>query len=902
MRRILTVLFVMAALATPGQLRDEVTAYASSAGWTVQVDNQRDVLINFITAWDYAGHEVDTMIWTAKESYGDTSSAISTEDQNLVLYDSAGKLGGYVEIPYNRIPNPGSYIAEIAITDTSGFVSTVSLGNFKVNGVVYSPGDTASEYPELLLLSLLSDVCAADVNNAEVLTYLAASGCWTNAPAADVVIEIKEANVTAVALCDTVDFGAGFDVTSGPAGEANVTFDITEINSLLTTATAWAGDMTGSVGLTLTLAADSVDDTNIDWGTGTNQVYAADVPIFDGAGDFTATNVETALAELMDFNTADRSIYYVGPDGVGDDGADGLTEAACWATLAYAVATIAAGDVVEMLPGTHSTTNVTWTLPAGVTLRGHGTKSLIQLVNQDVGAVLTLNNNCTVEDLAFSTASVMDACYPIYALSKSGLTLRRLTMDTTAGIDQIYLTGCSDVLIEGCDLTSPYDSIALFGSCSNVSVLNTRVVATSAASSEAPQGIGIIGGSVTIVGCEFRVSATTGGQNCNARGIYIQGAASPTVRIVGCDIVASAADAGDNADGVYVTSAVTGGTVDIVGCNISVSGSGTLHSIREAGAATVTVAGSRYDATLTSGTITPGMPGDQLVAQSVANAALADNAVGADELAADAVVKASLAAGDFGDFTAAADGTCTIDSDAALSVQSVTASHTGFPVVDIQRTSDTNGGGTFSDLTGVGSGIRCNTLDSNSPALVDGYGGGFVFTFGDTNSNNQIAGRLYVRRDGNDMAGALQYFSGNTPLFIIRASGNVGIGTNAPAARLHVNGNIKAEGQFIPGTQDLAYSDGTNVVMNAASGSVGYLSATNTTHMGAISNAVKGATYLIHITQDGTGGRAVTWNAAYLWPGGVTPTCTTNANARDTITITAFETNSFHTVWQGDFQ
>lgn len=50
---------------------------------------------------------------------------------------------------------------------------------------------------------------------------------------------------------------------------------------------------------TLRVKADGINDTHIDQGTGTNQVNAADVPIIDSGNNFTATNVEDALAELF---------------------------------------------------------------------------------------------------------------------------------------------------------------------------------------------------------------------------------------------------------------------------------------------------------------------------------------------------------------------------------------------------------------------------------------------------------------------------------------------------------------------------------------------------------------------------------------------------------------------------
>lgn len=55
------------------------------------------------------------------------------------------------------------------------------------------------------------------------------------------------------------------------------------------------------------IVANSVNDTHIDWGIGANQVSAVDVPIADGGGLITGTEVETALQEnrgLVDTITA----------------------------------------------------------------------------------------------------------------------------------------------------------------------------------------------------------------------------------------------------------------------------------------------------------------------------------------------------------------------------------------------------------------------------------------------------------------------------------------------------------------------------------------------------------------------------------------------------------------------
>lgn len=48
----------------------------------------------------------------------------------------------------------------------------------------------------------------------------------------------------------------------------------------------------------LQVKADGINDTHIDFGTGVNQVNAADLPVIDSGNNFTGTDVEAVLAEL----------------------------------------------------------------------------------------------------------------------------------------------------------------------------------------------------------------------------------------------------------------------------------------------------------------------------------------------------------------------------------------------------------------------------------------------------------------------------------------------------------------------------------------------------------------------------------------------------------------------------
>jgi len=68
-----------------------------------------------------------------------------------------------------------------------------------------------------------------------------------------------------------------------------------DLNTDKVTNATHTGDVSGAT--ELTIGADKVHDTMLDWGTGADQVSAADVPIADDSGIITATDVEIALQE-----------------------------------------------------------------------------------------------------------------------------------------------------------------------------------------------------------------------------------------------------------------------------------------------------------------------------------------------------------------------------------------------------------------------------------------------------------------------------------------------------------------------------------------------------------------------------------------------------------------------------
>lgn len=66
-----------------------------------------------------------------------------------------------------------------------------------------------------------------------------------------------------------------------------------------------------------------------------------------------------------------------------------------------------------------------------------------------------------------------------------------------------------------------------------------------------------------------------------------------------------------------------------------------------------------------------------------------------------------------------------------------------------------------------------------------------------------------------------------------------------------------------------------------------YISATLTGNVTfTFSNLRVGTTYVLLLSQDGTGGHTITWPAGLRWPGGVTPTFNTTASRVSMVTVT----------------
>ena len=81
-------------------------------------------------------------------------------------------------------------------------------------------------------------------------------------------------------------------------------------------------------------------------------------------------------------------------------------------------------------------------------------------------------------------------------------------------------------------------------------------------------------------------------------------------------------------------------------------------------------------------------------------------------------------------------------------------------------------------------------------------------------------------------------------------------------------------------------TDGSTINIDASQGNMFKVTLGGNRTVAAPTNQADGQSINIHIKQDGTGNRTLTWNATYKWPSGVAPVLSTAANALDVVSCT----------------
>ncbi len=123
-------------------------------------------------------------------------------------------------------------------------------------------------------------------------------------------------------------------------------------------------------------------------------------------------------------------------------------------------------------------------------------------------------------------------------------------------------------------------------------------------------------------------------------------------------------------------------------------------------------------------------------------------------------------------------------------------------------------------------------------------------------------------------------------LFVVKASGYLGVGSTTPFARLSVGSNGAIT------TTENGLTDGATIAVNWLSGNQQRVTLGGNRTI-TFSSYVSGQVLRLVLCQDGTGSRTITsWDSAILWSGGSAPTLTATANKCDILAFIATQATS----------
>lgn len=203
----------------------------------------------------------------------------------------------------------------------------------------------------------------------------------------------------------TVNSNADLNFTTSGSGTINLNANTEVLGNLHATGTITAdgnlqlGDSdTDSITFNADIASNIIPDLDNTFQLGTNSKRWKDIWVGTLHADAVVTGAITV--DGIDIALNQGNIYYVAVNG--DDGNTGTHQNDPLSSIGRALDLATAGDTVYIYPGTYSEA-LPLTIPAGVTVKGAGLRSVTVQPDSDVTVdVFLLNGETTVEDLTIT--------------------------------------------------------------------------------------------------------------------------------------------------------------------------------------------------------------------------------------------------------------------------------------------------------------------------------------------------------------------------------------------------------------------------------------------------------------------------------------------------------------------